>query len=93
LSPFLFNPVPDMLNILIARAKEDVHVDALIPHLLDRVSILQHVDDTIIFMEHNIEKGLTMELILRIFEQYSGLKINFCKSEVFYFGRAKKVED
>jgi hypothetical protein len=53
-----------MLNILIARAKEDVHVDALIPHLLDGVSILQHVDDTIIFMEHNIEKGLTMKLIL-----------------------------
>jgi hypothetical protein len=57
------------------------------------VSILQHVDDTIIFMEHNIEKGLTMKLILWIFEQYSGLKINFRKSEVFYFGRAKKVED
>jgi hypothetical protein len=64
LSPFLFNPVPDMLNILIARANEDVHVDALTPHLLDGVSILQHVDDTIIFMEHNIEKGLTMKLIL-----------------------------
>jgi hypothetical protein len=48
-----------MLNIFIARAKKDVHVDALIPHLLDGVSILQHVDDTIIFMEHNIENALT----------------------------------
>jgi hypothetical protein len=34
-----------------------------------------------------------MKLILCIFEQLSGLKINFHKSEIFYFGKAKDVED
>jgi hypothetical protein len=34
-----------------------------------------------------------MKLILCIFEQLSGLKINFHKSEIFTFGKAKDTED
>jgi hypothetical protein len=44
-------------------------------------------------MEHNLEKAMNMKLILCIFEQLSGLKINFYKSEVFCFGKAKDVQD
>jgi hypothetical protein len=48
-----------MLAILISRAKEDGQVDGLIPHLVDGgVSILQYADDTIIFMQHDLEKAL-----------------------------------
>jgi hypothetical protein len=72
LSPILFNIIADMLAVLIARAKEDGQVDGLIPHLVDGgVSILQYADDTIIFMEHDIQKALNMKLILCIFEQLS----------------------
>jgi hypothetical protein len=94
LSPILFNIVADMLAIMIARAKEDGQVDAPIPHLVDGgVSILQYADDTILFMEHNIEKALNMKSILCIFEELSGLKINFHKSEFFCFGQAKEMEN
>jgi hypothetical protein len=94
LSPILFNIIADMLAILIARAKEDDQVEGLIPHLVDGgVSILQYADDTIIFMAHDLEKALNMKLILCIFEQLSGLKINFHKSELFCFGQASEVED
>jgi hypothetical protein len=94
LSPILFNIIVDMLAVLIARAKKDGQVDGLIPHLVDGgVSILQYADDTIIFMEHDIQKVLNMKLILCIFEQFSGLKINFHKSELFCFGRAKEIQD
>jgi hypothetical protein len=34
-----------------------------------------------------------MKLVLCIFEQLSGLKINFHKSEIFCFGNAKEVEN
>jgi hypothetical protein len=44
-------------------------------------------------MEHDIQKALNMKLILCIFEQLSGLKINFHKSELFCFGRAKEIQD
>jgi hypothetical protein len=56
------------LAILISRAKEDGQMDGLIPHLVDGgVSILQCADDTIIFMQHDLEKALNMKLILCIF--------------------------
>jgi hypothetical protein len=44
-------------------------------------------------MDHDLDKALNMKLILCIFEQLSRLKINFHKSEVFCFGKAKEVED
>jgi hypothetical protein len=83
-----------MLAIIINRAKEDGQVNGLIPHLVDGgVSILQYAGDTIIFLDHDLEKVLNMKLILCIFEQLSGLKINFHKSEIFYFGKAKEEEE
>jgi retron-type reverse transcriptase len=94
LSPILFNIVADMLAILIARAKEDGQVAGLIPHLVDvGVSILQYANDTILFMEHDLQKALNMKLILCIFEKLSCLKINFHKSEIFFFGKPVEVED
>jgi hypothetical protein len=90
LSPILVNIIADMLAILTARAKED----GLIPHLVDGgVSILQYADDTIIFIEHDMQKTLNMKLILCIFEELLGLKINFHKREIFCFSKAKEVQD
>jgi hypothetical protein len=43
----------------------------------------------ILFMEHDLEKAKNLKLILSAFEQLSGLKINFHKSELFCFGEAK----
>jgi hypothetical protein len=82
-----------MLAIIIARAKEEGQIGGLLPHLVEGgISILQYADDTILFMEHDIVKALNMKLILCIFEQLSGLKINFHKSEIFCFGKAKDIE-
>ena len=93
MSPLLFNLVADMLAILIERAKQDGQISGLIPHLVDGgISILQYADDTIIFMEHNFEEAKNMKLLLTMFEQLSGLKINFHKSELFCFGEAKGVQ-
>ena len=41
--------------------------------------------------EHHIEKATNLKLILSAFEQLSGLKINFHKSELFCFGEAKEA--
>jgi hypothetical protein len=93
LSPILFKIIVDMLSILIERAKEDGQVGGLIPHLVDGgLSILQYADDTILFLEHDLNKVVNMKLILCLFEELSGLKINFHKSEIF-FGKAKEEED
>ena len=91
LSPILFNIVADMLAVQIERAKLDGQIEGVIPHLVDGgLSILQYADDTILFMDHDLEKAKNMKLILSVFEQLSGLKINFHKSELFCFGEAQE---
>jgi hypothetical protein len=89
LSPIIFNIVVDMLDILISRAKEDGQVGGLVPNLVEGgVSILQYAD-TILIMQHYLANAVNTKLIMCIFEQLSGLKINFHKSEIFCFGRRR----
>ena len=93
LSPVLFNVIVDMLVTLINRAKREGHIEGVIPHLLDDgLSILQYADDTILFMDHDLDKARNLKLILCVFEQLFGLKINYHKSEIFCFGDAKEHE-
>lgn len=55
LSPLLFNLVANMLSILIERAKNNGDFKGVIPHLVDGgLSILQYADDTMLFMEHDL---------------------------------------
>ena len=82
-----------MLAVLINRAKREGQITGVVTHLVDEgLSILQYADDTILFMDHDYEKACNLKLILCAFEQLSGLKINFHKSEVFCFGAAKECE-
>jgi hypothetical protein len=75
-----------MLDILIERAKQDGQVGGLIPHLVEGgLSILQYADDTILFLEHDIQKAGNMKLILCLFEELSGLKINFHKVRFLFW--------
>ena len=56
MSAILFNIMVDMLSILIKGAKNDGQIEGMIPYFLeDRLSILQYADDTIIFMDHDLE--------------------------------------
>jgi hypothetical protein len=93
LSPILFNIVVDMLAVLITRAKDLGQFRGVVPHLVDGgLSILQYADDTIIFMKNDIEEAKNMKLVLNAFEQLSGLKINFHKTELFCYGEAQESE-
>ncbi|WVZ90617.1 hypothetical protein U9M48_036902 [Paspalum notatum var. saurae] len=90
LSPILFNIVAEMLAILINRAKADGQISGVVPHLVEGgLSILQYADDTIIFMDNDLEHARNMKLLLCAFEQVSGLKINFHK-RIFCFGAAQQ---
>jgi hypothetical protein len=74
-----------MLALLIRRAKADGQIRGVIPHLVDDgLSILQYADDTVLFLDHDLEQAKNLKLLLCAFEQLSGLKINFHKSEIFF---------
>ncbi|WVZ92700.1 hypothetical protein U9M48_038746 [Paspalum notatum var. saurae] len=93
LSPILFNIVVDMLAIIVSRAKAIGLFKWVVPHLVDDgLSILQYADDIVLFLDHDLDQAKNMKLVLCLFEQLSGLKINFYKSEIFCFGEAKEWE-
>jgi hypothetical protein len=83
-----------MLVILISRAKDSDQVHGVVPHLVDEgLSILQYADDTVIFIDNDLEKAKNMKLLLCAFEQLSGLKINFHKNELFCYGTTKSNQN
>jgi hypothetical protein len=86
--------VENLLVAITKRAKICGQIGGVIPHLVDDgLSILQYVDHTLFFIYDNIEKAKNIKLLLCSFEHLSGLKINFHKSEISYFGDAKKSEN
>jgi len=64
MSPILFNIIADMLALIIKRAKDDGQIRGVIPNLLDDgLSILQYTDDTIIFIDHDLEQTKNLKLM------------------------------
>ena len=49
-------------TLIIAKAKTNGQFNRVIPHLVDDgLSILQYADDTILFMDHNLEQSQESE--------------------------------
>lgn len=43
------------------------------------------------FLEHELDKAQNLKLLISTFGQMLGLIINFCKSELFYFGEINET--
>lgn len=57
------------------------------------LAIVQYTDDTIFLLEDDLEGARNLKFNLCLFEQMSGLKINFRKSEIFCLGNAIHKQD
>jgi hypothetical protein len=57
------------------------------------ISILQYVDDMMVFMDHNLEHAHNVKLFLTTFEHMLVLKIIFHKIKLYCYGLAKERED
>ena len=83
LSPFLFTLVADVLSRLMIRAKETRLIEGFfVGRDRTRVSLLQFADDTIFFFKASLDHLQNLKLILLVFGQVSGLKINLEKSTI-----------
>ena len=83
-----------MLVVMIQRANNAGQLVGVVTHLIDGgLSILQYADDIVLFMEHDLEKACNLKMLLNVFEELSGLKINFHKSELYCFGEAQTAQD
>jgi hypothetical protein len=91
LSPLLFNLVSDALATMLEKAKAANQIRGLIPHLVEGgLTYLQYADDTIIFLSLDEQTIMNAKFLLYCFEDMSGLKINYQKSEVFVMGDRRR---
>jgi hypothetical protein len=89
----LFNIAADGLACMVHRAKDEGIISGLIPHIIPNgCCCLQYADDTIFLLKDDLEGARNLKFILCLFEQMSGLKINFHKSEIFCLGEAVDKE-
>jgi hypothetical protein len=87
LSPLLFNFAVDVLSRMINATHDNMMVTGLAENIIDHgVAILQYANDTILCLEENMDKARNVKFMLYLFEQMSGLKINFDKSEIILIG-------
>lgn len=83
LSPILFNLVANVFSKMLDRAANNNLISGLLTNLRPGgVISLQYADDTLIFLENNLEKAQHLKWILALFEQISGMRINFDKSDM-----------
>jgi hypothetical protein len=76
--------VVDSLARMMDKAIENDVLTGLGSHLIPNgVSLLQYVDDTIIYLENDLTKARNLKMLLYIYEMMADLKINFMKSEIF----------
>jgi hypothetical protein len=88
----------DSLAAIIARATESGHLRGVVPHLVPGgITHLQYADNTLILLDPTDIGLANLKLLLLCFENISGLKINFAKSEVVVTGvtdlERRKVAD
>ena len=89
MSPLLFDLAADALAIVMEKAKPNGLIPGLLGEYIEKgVNMLQYADDTIFLLPDDMESAKNLKFILCAFEQMSGLKINFHKSELFLFGEA-----
>ena len=87
LSPILFNLVVDVVTRMLGKAAAHNLIQGLCPDALPGgVICLQYADDTILFVANDLGKASNLKMVLSCFEQVSGMKINYSKSELIPIG-------
>jgi hypothetical protein len=87
LSPLLFNLVADVFSRMLMRAAKVNLISGLLPQSEPGGIIsLQYADDTLFFLENNLDKAANLKWLLVCFEQLSGMKINYDKSDLLVLG-------
>ena len=79
----MFNLVVDILTRMLKKAVAAGLIRGLGSDLVENgVVCLQYADDTILFLDANEKVVKNMKWILTCFEQMSGMRINYHKSEI-----------
>jgi hypothetical protein len=83
LSHLLFNLVGDVFTRMLIKAARKGHIIGFMSSLYhEGVLSLQYADDTLLFLKHDNSSAGILKWTMVCFEQLSGLKINYNKSDL-----------
>lgn len=82
-APILFNFVADVFSRMLVKAARNHQISGLLKSFCPSGIIsMQYADDTLLFLEKNIESTMNLKWLLSCFEQMSGMRINFHKCDL-----------
>lgn len=94
LSPLLFNLVADSLSVLMEKAVDKNLITGVLGSIIEKgISHIQYADDTVLMTDGSDKSIVNLKILLYCFEWMSGLKINFHKSEVVFFGYSQADQE
>ena len=86
-SPLLFNLVADIFTRMLMKAAANNLISGLLPQVIEGgVISLQYADDTLLFLEDDLEKASNLKWLLLCYEQMTSMRINFDKSDLLTIG-------
>jgi hypothetical protein len=79
----LFNLVIDVFTRMLIKAAHKGYITGFMKSMCpEGVINLQYADDTLLFLEHNERAACHLKWLMICFEQISGMKINYHKSDL-----------
>ena len=79
---------------MIIQAQRNGLVTGLADNLIPQgVIILQYADDTLLFLKNDITKAAHFKWLLACFENLSGMKVNYSKSDLLMLGTSEEVDN
>lgn len=82
-SPLLFNIVADVFTRILVKAAGRNYISGIFsPNSPAGVVSMQYADDTLLFLDDNLEHAKHLKWLLSCFEQMSGMRIDFHKCDL-----------
>jgi hypothetical protein len=79
----LFNMVEDVFSKMLSRAARQGLISGLLTRFKpEGIISLQYPDDTLLFLENNLNSSRNIKWLLSVYEQLSGMRINFSKCDL-----------
>ena len=95
LSPIMFNLVADIFTRMLMKAARINLVSGLLPRVVEGGIInLQYADDTLLFLENDLDEADNLKWLLICYEKMTGMNINYDKSGLLTIGiEEERVND
>jgi len=86
--------IVDVFTKMLEKAVREQLITSLLPNMCEGSIVSpQYADDTLLFLNNDLDKARNLKWLLVCFEQLSGMKINYDKSDLLTIGLMEDEEN